>query len=130
LVASGKSFPAGRAEGYNPTAAFRGEDNVMSERVLTADGQSGLSEIERVVDTFIAPKATFKDILRSASWWLPFVLLVVSSLATAFTVERKVGFDQAYDNQVRMSPKTQERMADLTPEQKAQSAKFAIAITK
>jgi hypothetical protein len=129
-VASGKSFPAGRAEGYNPTAAFRGEDNVMSEGVLTADGQSGLSEIERVVDTFIAPKATFKDILRSASWWLPFVLLVVSSLATAFTVERKVGFDQAYDNQVRMSPKTQERMADLTPEQKAQSAKIAIAITK
>ena len=102
----------------------------MNEGTLSADEQGGLSEIERIVDTFIAPTATFKDILRSASWWLPFVLLVVSSVGTAFVVDKKVGFDQASDNQIRMSPRAQERLADMTPEQKAQNEKVTIAVTK
>ena len=46
---------------------------------LWMDGPRGLSQMERVVNTFVAPTATFKDILRSTSWWLPFVLMVVSS---------------------------------------------------
>jgi len=75
----------------------------MDEVGVGMDGQRGLSQVERVVNTFVAPTATFKDILRSTSWWLPFVLLVVSSVATAFVVDRKVGFDRAFDNQVRMS---------------------------
>jgi hypothetical protein len=83
-----------------------------------------------VVDTFIAPTATFKDILRSTSWWLPLLLLVLSSVGTAFVVERQVGFDRAYENQIRMSPKAQDRLADATPEQKEQSAKIGIAMTK
>jgi hypothetical protein len=102
----------------------------MNEGALAADGQSGLSEIERVVDTFIAPKTTFKDILRSTSWWLPFLLLLVSSLATAFVVDKKVGFEQVYDNQIRMSPNAQERMANMTPEQKAQNERISVAATK
>jgi hypothetical protein len=102
----------------------------MNENVLVADGQGGLSEIERVVDAFVAPTKTFKDILRSASWWLPFVLLLVSSVGTAFVVDKKVGFDQVFDNQLRMSQKAQDRMADLTPEQKAQTVKVQVAATK
>jgi hypothetical protein len=94
------------------------------------DGQRGLSQVERVVNTFVAPTATFKDILRSTSWWLPFVLLVVSSVATAFVVDRKVGFDRAFDNQVRMSQSAQERMAELTPAQKAQTVKIQVEVTK
>jgi len=86
--------------------------------------------MERVVDTFVAPTATFKDILRSTSWWLPFVLLVVSSVATAFVVDRKVGFDQVFDNQMRMSQKAQDRMADLTPAQKAQAVMVQVEVTK
>jgi hypothetical protein len=102
----------------------------MSEDVLVADRQKGLSEIERVVDTFVAPTATFEDIRRSASWWLPFVLLLISSVGTAFVVDRKVGFDQVFDTQVRMSQKAQDRLADLTPEQKAQTVKMQVEVTK
>ena len=100
------------------------EENVMVGEV------SGLSQTERVVNTFIAPSATFKDILRSTSWWLPFVLLLVSSLGTAVVVDRKVGFDQVYENQVHLSQKAQDRLADMSPEQKAQNAKISVAITK
>jgi Yip1 domain len=102
----------------------------MNEDGLVAEGQGGLSEIERVVDTFVAPTATFKDILRNASWWMPFLLLLISSLGTAVVVDRQVGFSQVYQNQVSLSPKAQERMADMSPEQKAQNEKISIAMTK
>jgi hypothetical protein len=102
----------------------------MDEVGVVVDGPRGLNQMERVVDTFVAPTATFKDILRSTSWWLPFVLLLVSSIGTGVVVERQVGFEQVYQNQVRMSPKTQERMADMTPQQRAQGEKISIAATK
>ena len=102
----------------------------MDEVGVGMDGPRGLSQMERVVNTFVAPTATFKDILRNTSWWLPFVLLVVSSLATAFVVDRKVGFDQVFDNQMRMSQNAQDRMADLAPAQKAQAVKVQVEVTK
>ncbi len=102
----------------------------MNENLMVAEGPGGLSEIERVVDTFIAPTATFQDILRNASWWMPFLLLLVSSLGTAVVVDRQVGFSQVYQNQVSMSPKAQERIANASPEQKSQTEKISIAATK
>ena len=42
----------------------------MSDAAVAGPMGTGLSEVERVVDTFIAPTKTFTDILRSASWWL------------------------------------------------------------
>jgi Yip1 domain len=115
--------------GYNPTAVVTSERIDMEESVMVGE-ESGLSQTERVVNTFIAPSATFNDILRSTSWWLPFVLLLVSSLGTAVVVDRKVGFDQVYENQVHLSQKAQDRLADMSPEQKAQNAKISVAITK
>ena len=38
---------------------------------VSAEPAAGLSQVERVVDTFIAPSKTITDILRSTSWWLP-----------------------------------------------------------
>lgn len=91
---------------------------------------TGLSEMERVVDTFIAPSKTFHDILRSATWWLPLLLLLVSSIGTAFVVDRQVGFDRVYENQLRLSPRAEDRMSNMTPEQKTQAMRISVAITK
>lgn len=93
-------------------------DNVTD---VTAVGTEigGLNQIERVVDVFVAPTATFRDILRSAAWWLPLVLMIVFSTASTFTVDRKVGFDRVAENQVNASPKQQEALAQLTPEERA-----------
>jgi hypothetical protein len=49
--------------------------------VEAQSGQPGLSQVERVVDTFVASSKTFTDILRSTSWWLPFRSLVEDALA-------------------------------------------------
>jgi hypothetical protein len=93
----------------------------MSDAVV-AGGQPtgpGLSEVERVVDTFIAPSKTFTDILRNTSWWLPFVLLVIVTLGVTVVVDKQVGFERVAENQVRQNPKQEERLASLTPEQRA-----------
>jgi hypothetical protein len=90
--------------------------------VVAVDGQStgpGLSQVERVVDTFIAPSKTFKDILRSTSWWLPFLLLVLVTLGSTVTIEKQVGWGRVAENQIHQSPKQEEAMANLTPEQRA-----------
>ena len=74
-----------------------------------------MSQVERVVDTFVAPKKTFKDILRSTSWWLPFLLLVLVTLGTTVVVEKQVGWGRVAENQLHQNPKQEEAMANLTP---------------
>jgi hypothetical protein len=89
---------------------------------IAVDGQTagpGLSQVERVADTFVAPSKTFTDILRSTSWWLPFLLAVVVSLGVTFTIDRQVGFERVVENIIHESPKQEEQMASLTPEQRA-----------
>src|SRR5450755_3416140 len=105
---------------YNPSAAVTSERSVMNNEVMVADGASGLSEMERVVDVFVAPTATFRDILRSASWWLPFVLISLATLGVSMAIQQKVGWDQVVQTQIHMSPALQNQMADLTPDAQAQ----------
>ena len=76
----------------------------------------GLTQTERVVDTFVAPSKTFTDILRSSNWWLPLVLLAQVTLATSFVVDRQVGFDRVAENQIRQNPKQSERLENQTAE--------------
>lgn len=94
----------------------------MSDSVVVVNGQEtgpGLSQVERVVDTFIAPSKTFHDILRSRSWWLPFILMAIVSLCVTFTVTRQVGWGQVVENQIQASPKQQEALDNLAPPQRA-----------
>ena len=90
----------------------------MSETRM-GNGEQGLSQMERVVDTFVAPSKTFADILRSTSWWLPFVLATVMSVVVTVGIDRQVGFDRVVENMIHSSPKQEEALANLTPEQRA-----------
>ena len=91
----------------------------MQEISGMAAEQRPLSEVQRVVDTFVAPTKTFTDILRNTSWWLPFLLLVLMTLATTVVVDRQVGFERVAENQVHQSPKQEEQMSSMKPEQRA-----------
>jgi hypothetical protein len=88
---------------------------------MAVDGQAtkpGLSQVERVVDTFIAPTKTFIDILRSTSWWLPFLLAIVVTLGVTSAIDKQVGFERVVENIIQSSPKQEEQLASLTPEQR------------
>lgn len=91
---------------------------------------TGLSQIERVVDTFIAPSKTFNDILRSASWWLPFLLIAAMTLATSFATGKQVGFDRAYENKLAQSPAQVERMSQQPPEAQQRAKTIGVLVTK
>ena len=108
------------------------EERVMSD-VLAVDGRSegsGLSQVERVVDTFVAPKKTFTDILRSTSWWLPFLLLVLVTLGNTAVMEKQVGWERVSENQIHQNPKQEEAMANLQPEQRAAQLRLSAKITR
>lgn len=100
----------------------------MSDGVVVE--QKPLSEVERVVDAFVAPTKTFTDILRSATWWLPFVLMSVLTLGVTYTIGRQVGWDTVYANQIHLSPKQEERLNDSPPAQKAMVMRIGAASTK
>jgi hypothetical protein len=90
----------------------------MTNQVLPIEGQP-LSQGERLLDTFIAPTKTFTDILRSTSWWLPFVLAAIISAASAFAIDKNVGFDRVAELAVEQSPTQSDRLAQLTPDARA-----------
>jgi Yip1 domain len=102
----------------------------MAEENLAPETPGGLGQIARVVDTFVAPSATFTDILRSTSWWLPFLLSAVVTLAFAYTVDRQVGFAQVAENQVHLSPSMEERLSSLTPSDRADQMQAATTRTR
>ena len=75
----------------------------------------GLSQIERVVDTFIAPSKTFNDIRRDASWWLPFLLILGFSLVGSYMLQTNIGFTRMSEQSMRGNA----RFDQATPEQQA-----------
>lgn len=104
----------------------------MSDEAVV-DGQvagSGLSQVERVVDTFIAPSKTFTDILRSRSVWFPILLTIIFSLAVAVTMQKRVGFDQMYQSSLAQRPAQQAQLDSLPPDQRAARMKVGVAFTE
>lgn len=89
-----------------------------------------LSQAARVVDTFVAPTKTFTDILRSTSWWLPFLLLVATTLLSSFAVDRTVGFAAVAQHEMTKSPAAAEQLQQLPPEQRAQRLRIGTTATR
>jgi hypothetical protein len=96
-----------------------------------ADVAPGLSQMQRLTNTFTTPSKTFEDIKRGhKSWWMPFVIYVVLGFVFYGVVNSKVGMRQVSENQIKLSPKTEEQMAQLTPEQREQRMKISTSITQ
>jgi len=96
-----------------------------------AEVAPGLSQGQRLTNIFTAPSKTFEDIKAvHKSWWLPFIIYVVLGFAFYGVVNAKVGMRQVSENQVKLSPKAEEQMAQLTPEQRDQRMKISTAITQ
>ena len=93
--------------------------------VSTSPSQPALSQIERVVNTFIAPSKTFTDIRRSGAWWMPFLLVALASWGLTYTAGSKVGFDKMAETQMQARPKQVERMDSMPPAERARAMQFA-----
>jgi Yip1 domain len=89
-----------------------------------------LSEVERVVDTFIAPPKTFTDIRRSASWWLPWLLSAIVGIGMVAVVDMKVGMEKVSENRLTLTPKQAAKLDQLPPDQRARQMEIAAKFTR
>jgi hypothetical protein len=81
--------------------------------------QPPLSEVERVVDTFVAPSKTFTDLKRSSNWIVAWLLLAIFSIAMVVVVDKKLGMEKVVDNGLALAPKQAAALDKLSPEQRA-----------
>ena len=105
----------------------------MSETGIqtVAEEAPGLSQWQRVVNTFTAPSKTFEDIKRgNRSWWMPLILLAVVGYIFFAVVYFQIGMKQVVDNQMHLNPQQEERMAQASPEQREMIEKFSIYVTE
>lgn len=93
-------------------------------------GEKPLSEVERVVDTFIAPTKTFTDLRRSSNWLVPAVLLILSTIAMVWVADAKIGFAKIVDNQLALQPKAADRLDKLPPEDRAKQMETIIKFNR
>ena len=90
---------------------------------------AALSEGARIINTFIAPTKTFTDLRRNASWWVPWLLIAIVSVAFVYVVDRQVGFDQVSKNEIAKSSRA-EQFEKLPPDQKAKQLQFSTNLTR
>lgn len=91
----------------------------------------GLTQWQRVSNTFTAPSKTFEDIKHgNKSWWLPFLILALVGYILFAAVAMKITMQTVVDNQIRLDPKAEERMAQVTPEQREMTSKISLGITE
>ena len=103
----------------------------MSEPGTQPAAVAGLTQWQRLADTFTAPSKTFDDIKRgNRSWWLPLIVMALFGYIFFGAIVQKVGIRQVTENQIRMSPKAQDRMAQATPEQREQGYNISDGITE
>lgn len=101
-------------------------DAVAQPEVSTAP----LGQVERVVDTFVAPTKTFTDILRSSSWWLPWLIGIVVSLGLGYAIQQKIGWEKTYSNMMKQSPAQMQRIENLPADQQARAMTMGADFTK
>ena len=82
----------------------------MSELEVQPPAESvpGLSQLQRVTNTFAAPSKTFEDIKRgNRSWWLPFLIGILIGYVFFAAITVKVGWSQVAENTIRLNPKAE-----------------------
>jgi hypothetical protein len=106
-------------------------EDFVSDTVASAQAPVPLSQVERIVDIFIAPSKTFNDILRDSSWWLPWLLGVLLTMGFGLAVQQKIGWDKTYANILLQSPQSQQdRLAQLPADQQARQKAIGASFVK
>jgi hypothetical protein len=88
-----------------------------------------LSEGARLIDTFIAPSKTFTDLRRNSSWWAPWLVISVFTIAFMFVIGQQIGFEQVSRNQISQSARA-DQFDRLPADQQARQLHIAAMVTK
>ena len=100
---------------------------VLPPSPVPAPEPAPLSQGARVINTFIAPSKTFTDLRRNASWWAPWLLISVVSIAFVWSMAKQVGFEQISKNQIAHSSRA-DQFDKLPPDQQARRLQISSKI--
>jgi hypothetical protein len=90
-----------------------------------AETTPGLTQMQRVVNTFTAPSKTFQDIKRgNRSWWMPFLIMALIGYIFFAAITMRIGWNQVAQNAIHMNPKAEEQMSQLPKDQLEMRMKF------
>jgi hypothetical protein len=76
----------------------------------------GLSEMQRLVDVFVAPSKTFADLRRNSSWWVAWLVTTVFGVLVAFSITQKVDMVRLAREQIEQVKFVQQQYEQATPE--------------
>lgn len=91
---------------------------------------ASLSEGQRLINVFFAPGKTFTDLRKNASWWVPFLISAIVSLAFVYVADQKVGFRKIAENQLRAQPKQADQVERLPADQREKNMQGRTGVTK
>ena len=95
----------------------------------TLGSDAPLSELARILNTFIAPSKTFTDLQRNAWWWGPYLLIALVTFLFIVTMDRQIGFEQISKNEIAKSSRA-EQFDKLPADQKAQQMQMTVKFTR
>jgi hypothetical protein len=91
----------------------------------------GLTQWQRVTNTFTAPSKTFEDIKRdNQSWWMPLIILSLVSYLLFAAIFVKIGIQQTVENQMHFNPKAEAQLAQASPAQRDMGLKIGVYSTE
>jgi hypothetical protein len=89
-----------------------------------------MSEVQRITGVFFEPSKAFADLGRKQSWWVPWLLVSLISLAFVYSVQQKVGWDQVIETQINKSPKAVAAFEKMQPDQRQKQMAMQVTIGK
>lgn len=90
----------------------------------------GLSEPQRLVNAFIAPRKSFADLKRNPSWWVPWLITGIFSIIFGAVAVQKIDIPRFLQQEIEKSPSAQRRLERLTPEQRERGMAVQATIVK
>jgi hypothetical protein len=93
-------------------------------------GGPGLSEPQRLINAFIAPKKTFEDVRRNSSWWVPWLVTAIFSLIFGIVGAQKFDMIRLIQREIDKSPSAQRRMEQVPPEQRERMMGIQATVAK
>jgi Yip1 domain len=74
----------------------------------------------RIIGALIDPRKTFEDIARKPSWLAPLLVLVICNVAITVLIGQRIGWRNVIERQDEQNASLQQRMQQMTPEQREQ----------
>jgi hypothetical protein len=102
----------------------------MSTPVLPVESAPALSEGQRLLYTFTAPSSTMADIRRKPSWWVPWLVVSIVSIAFCVALEKRIGWEQVMETQMQHNAKTAEKMEKMPADQREKIMKVQVSVAK